>query len=277
MSVEALGLDREQVRRVTVYFSTADKEHALQFATLSEAAGAYFEREFGASFPLRLAVLSPEDWFDPYPGGDSLPYGMPWGWVDDLLMTAPASLDTGVLIFGPDRDANRQRVEFVLLHEFGHLASKQYLHPDGPRPYSSVKWFEEFLATYFAYAYVRTHDPEWAEASRKEWLEFVRGYSPAVISLDWSFMQELPPGEFARTYAWYQNLLNLRVVDVYDRHGLNFLRTIGEHLPWEKSGNWTNESVLRSLDEFAPGFEAWAGGLEIGDYLPAVSALDEER
>ena len=90
--VEALGLDTVKIGRVTVHFAPADRAYARQLAALSEAAAAYFEHELGVSFPLRLAVLSPEDWFSPY-GGDSMPYGMPWAWVGDLLMAAPASLD----------------------------------------------------------------------------------------------------------------------------------------------------------------------------------------
>lgn len=259
--VKAIDLETMEVGRVTAYFASTDRKHAERLATLSEMAAVYFERELGASFPLHLAVLAPEQWFVPYAGGDGEPYGMPWAWVDDLLMTAPASLDEGVLIHGSDHDANLRRVQFVLLHEFGHLANKQYLHPDSPRPYSSVRWFEELLATYFAYAFVRHHDPEWAETSRGQWLNFVEGYTPDVISLDWGFMRDLSPEEFVRTYAWYQNLLNLRAADLYDEHGLDFLRGLRSELPWEGSGQWTTETVLPHLEQVAPGFQAWADAL----------------
>jgi hypothetical protein len=182
-TVEALGLDTVTVGRVTAHFAATDRQVANRLAVLSEEAAAYFERELGASFPVRLAVLSPADWFDPYPGGDSLPYGMPWGWVEELLVTAPASLSEGVLISGAAPEADRRRVHFVLLHELGHLASKRYLHPDSPRPYSPVRWFEELLATYFAYAYVRAHDAEWAEASRREWDGGGRGlHAPGALA-----------------------------------------------------------------------------------------------
>ncbi len=267
--VEALGLDTVRVGRVTAYFAPSDREHAERLAALSEEAAAYFERELGASFAVRLAVLTPEDWFVPHAGGDLEPYGIPWAWVEDLLMSAPASLDEGVLISGPDDHANLQRVQFVLLHEYGHLANKQYLHPDSPHPYSSVWWFEELLATYFAHAFVRAHDPEWAERSRREWVDFVEGYTPAVLSLDWGFMYDLPPDEFARTYAWYQNLLNLRAAALYQEHGLDFLREVRDQLAWEESEEWTTESLLLSLEEIAPGFRAWADSLPKGNYLPS--------
>ena len=192
-------------------------------------------------------------------------------------MVVPASLEEGVLIFGPNRRANLRRVRFVLLHEFGHIASKKYLHPEGPHPYSSVWWFEEFVATYFAYAYVSAHDSEWAQASRKEWLEFVRGYAPDVLSLDWGFMRELPPENLARTYAWYQMLLNLWVADLYHERGLDFLRVVKNRLPWEDSGGWTTELVLAALEEIAPGFQSKVDNLRDGNYSRDLPSLDEER
>lgn len=275
--IEALRLDTAKVGRVTAHFVPTDREYTHQLATLSEAAAAYFERELGGSFPLHLAILSPEHWFDPYAGGGSPPYGMPWGSVEDLLMTVPASLDEGVLILGPDDKANRRRVRFVMLHEFGHIANKRHLHPESPVPYSLVRWFEEFLATYFAYSYVRAHDPGWAEASRREWVDFLNGYSPAVLSLDWRFMRELPPEEFARTYAWYQILLNLWVADLYEERGLGFLRAVKDQLAWKGSGSWTTESLLPALEEIAPGFETRVNNLQRGDYLQDRPSIDKQH
>lgn len=266
--LEALGLDTMQVGRVTVYFDATDRERAEQLASLSEANAAYYEDELGVSFPLHLAVLSPEHWFNPYEGGELEPYGMPWGWVPEQLMTVPASLDEGVLIFGPDELANRRRVQFVLLHEFGHLASKQYFHPTSNRDYSSVRWFEELLATYWAYAFVRSHDPEWARKIQGEWVDFVAAYTPPVLSLDWGWnvMDGLPPEEWARLFAWYQNLLNLRVAELYEEHGVGFLRAVKDQLAWEDGGDWTTASLLPALEEIAPGFVAWADGLQRGEY-----------
>lgn len=275
--IEALHLDTVKIGRVTAHFVPTDREYAHELATLSEAAAAYFERELDGSFPLQLAILSREHWFDPHWGGDSLPYGIPWGSVEDLLMTVPASLDEGVLILGPDDKANRRRVRFVMLHEFGHIANKRHLHPESPIPYSSVRWFEELLATYFAYSYVRADDPEWAEASRREWVDFLNGYSPAVLSLDWGFMRELAPDEIARTYAWYQILLNLWVANLYEERGLDFLRAVKDRLPWKDSGTWTTESLVPALEEIAPGFEARAVNLERGEYLQDLRVIDEQH
>ena len=266
--VATLDLDTATVGRVMVHFADADRAHAEQLAELTEAAAAHFEKELGASFPLHLAVLGPGEWFDPWSADGLGQYGSPWGWVQDLLMAVPASLDQGVLIVGPDDEANLGRVRFVMLHEFGHLASKQYLHPESPRPYSSVKWFEEFLASYFAYAFIASTDPEWAEASRGEWSGFIVGYTPSVLSpLDWSFMRDLSPDEAGLTFAWYQVLLNLRAADVYEEHGLDFLRQVRDQLAWDQAAEWTSESTLSALEELAPGFAAWADDVANGDFL----------
>ncbi len=259
--LQAMALETATVGRVTAYFTPTDRAYAERLAALSEHAAAFYERELGAAFPLHLAVLGPKDWFVPYAGGDNEPYGMPWGWVEESLMTAPASLTQGVLIAGPDSQSNARRVQFVLLHEFGHLANKRYLHPESAHAYSSVRWFEELLATYFAYAYVRAHDPAWASTSRREWTDFVAGYQPSVVSLDWRFLRDLAPEEFGRTYAWYQNLLNLRAAEMYEAHGLSLLRELRRELPWATANEWTTESLLTGLERVAPGMQMWADSL----------------
>ncbi|MDX1567410.1 MAG: hypothetical protein R3223_06390 [Longimicrobiales bacterium] len=265
--VEALGLDTAEVGRVTVYFEPSYREHAERLAGLTEQTASHFEGVFGAAFPLHLAVLTPEDWFDPYSDDESATYGSPWGWVPDLLMAAPASLEEGVLIRSADPASNLRRVQFVTLHEFGHLAAKRYLHPEGPRPYSSVVWFEELLATYFAYAFIHDHFPEWAAASRREWTDVVRGYTPPVLSLDRGFTGPLPPDQAGRIFGWYQNLLNLRAATVYEEHGLGFLRRVRDKMVWDEAGDWTTGYVLSTVERFAPGFEIWAESLRDGEYL----------
>lgn len=263
--VRGMGLDTAVVGRVTTFYAEEDSAHARGLAEATEAAADYFESEFQGRFPLYLAVLGPDEWFDPYE--DEAPYGMPWGWIPESLMGVPASQREGILILGHDRDADARRVRFVMLHEYGHLAAKKYLHPRGVQPYSSVRWFEEMVATYFAYAFVYQHDAEWARAARREWVGFVGADAPPSATLDWSFMFRLPPQEFGQTYAWYQNLLNVRAADLYAEHGLAFLRHVRDGLPWDSSQEWTTEEILPLLDSFAPGFRTWAEDLQQGRYL----------
>ncbi len=263
--IRTLGLDSADVGGITVHFVPRDREHALRLATLCEEAVSYFKGEFNTSFSPQLAVLRPEHWFVPYAGGEGEPYGIPWGWIPDVLIAVPASLDAGVLITGPDRSADLRRVQFVMLHEFGHLASKHILHPRSGQPYSSVRWFDELIATYFAYAFVRTSNPSWSATAQEEWQRAVESFTPSVVSLDWSHFRDLSPVEFARTYAWYQNLLNLRAAALYEKHGLDFLRRVRDRLDWQNADEWTTDGLIPILDDIAPGFQAWASALERGE------------
>ena len=265
--VRSFGFDSVTIGQVTTFFAPEDRRHATDLAALTNAAADYFGSEFRSGFPLYLAVLRPNTWFDPYQGGTPAPYGMPWGWIPDSLIGVPASLREGVLIAGPNEQADLRRVRFVMLHEYGHLAAKRYLHPQGDQLYSSVRWFEEMLATYFAYAFVHQADAEWARVGRQEWVGFIQAAAPASATLDWSFMFRLPPQQFGRTYAWYQNLLNVRAADVYSEHGLHFLTELRDRLPWSSSEEWTTEMLLPLLDSIAPGFQTWAEGLEEGTYI----------
>lgn len=261
-TVRALRLDSADVDGIRVHYVSQDRQHALRLAALCGEAVSYFMGEFGTTFSPQLAVLRPDHWFVPYAGAEGEPYGIPWGWIPDLLIVVPASLEEGVLITGSNHSDDLRRVQFVMLHEFGHLASKQFLHPSSGQPYSSVRWFDELLATYFAYAFVRVSDPGWARTAQEEWQREVASFTPPVVSLDWSHFRELPPVEFARTYAWYQNLLNLQAAALYEEHGLDFLRRVRDQLDWQDAANWTTDGIMPILDSIAPGFQAWASALE---------------
>lgn len=262
--VEALDLDTLKVGRVTAYFAPPDQERAVELARLSEKAASFFERELGFSFDFGLAALAPEHWFSEFP---AIPYAIPWASVPERLIFVPSSLEQGLLVEKLNGKADRRRnVDFVLLHEYGHLAIKEYFFAASDRDESQPLWFNELLANIFAYAYVRNSDPQWAQWGKEMWAGVVERRTPPVLSLDWSFMNELPPDELAQTYGWYQNLLNLRAAELYDTHGLHFLRALKDQLSWENLDDWTTASLLPSLERLAPGFEAWVHELESGDF-----------
>jgi hypothetical protein len=184
--------------------------------------------------------------------------------VAEGLIVVPASLSEGALINGPNEQEDRRTVDFVTLHEFGHLAAKRYLHPASPHEELPVPWFEELVATYFGYAFISAFDRQWAESAKKNWITHVESYTPHKLSLDWSFMRGLPPAELSATYGWYQNILNLRVADVHAERGLAFLQELKEKLPLRNMDKWTTESLLGDLEQIAPGFQRWAARLQQG-------------
>lgn len=254
--IEALSPKMLKVGRVTTYYAAGDRERAERLATLSEQAAAFFERELGVSFEFRLAALAPDHWFSPY-GGD-LPYGIPWASVRERLIVVPASTTAGALVRGRDESFNRRMIEFVALHEFGHIANKHYYHPSSTHEEFPIPWFEELLATYFAYTFFRSLDGPWTDVARREWAASVKDYTPRLLSLDWSFMKSLPGSELARTYAWYQLALNLRVADVHAEHEVAFLKMLKENLPLDTIDMWTTASLLARLEKIAPGFKDWS-------------------
>lgn len=255
--IRSLGLDTAHVGRVTAFFRPGDRDRAEELAAVTERAAAFFEERLGVAFPFRMAALGPEDWSSDYAG---VPYAIPTFSPVGRLILTPSSLTEGLLVRG-DREADRRRIDFVTLHELGHLTARRYLWPKSTADVSPPPWFDEMTATYFAYAYVRGTDPAWARAARDEWRDAVEGFRPRKLSLDWSFMRDLPGDELARTYGWYQGLLNLEAARIYDRHGLSFLPALKDSLAWDDVGGWTTAGLAASLERIAPGFESWTHDL----------------
>lgn len=264
--VQSLGLDSAQLGRVTVYFAPTARERAIELGGLSEDVARFAAQELGLAFDLRVAALEPEHWFSEHPG---VPYAIPWVSISERLLFTQSSLTEGFMVRGPTSQHDRYRIGFGLIHEHGHLLEKAFFRPFDPKDDLPVQWFAELLANYFAFAYLSTAEPEWASASKGMWKDVVGGYTPSKLSLDWSFMNDLPPQELARTYAWYQNLLNLRAAALYEAHGLGFLEELKEQLPWEDTAAWTSASVLDALENIAPGSRAWAVDLMNPVFLPA--------
>lgn len=260
--IQAFDLDTLQAGPVTVHFPPPERARAEELATLVREASAFFERELGIPFDLGVVALTPENWFEPIPG---VPYAVPWSWVPERLIFVPSSLEEGVLVRGRGGRVERRRIiDFIALHEYGHLATKEYFLSGSDQDEVPISWFDELLANVFAYAFVRSTDPAWAQAGKEMWAGVVESRTPAVLSLDWSFMNDLPPRERVRTYGWYQNMLNLRAAELHDEHGLDFLRTLKGELSWEEMSDWTTASLLVSLEEIAPGFMLWADSLGTG-------------
>jgi hypothetical protein len=247
--VKFLHLDTINTEKITIYYSPGYRQRAEEFTNLYENAAAVMKRKLGLSFTFHVAVLNPDQWFSEYPG---IPYAIPWESQADNLIFLPSSLKEGLLIKGPDEIANRRRVDYIALHYYRSSSIGE------PVP---VSWFNEFLATYFAITFIQSTDPEWARAIQAEWQANVENYTPGTISLDWGFMNELQPDELARTYAWYQNLLNLRAAEVYHERGSLFLHDLKDGLLWDDVDNWTNESVLSQIESISPGFTEWANSL----------------
>jgi hypothetical protein len=258
--VRNLNLESERVGRVTAHFASPDRERARQLADLLNDAAATFNRDLGLSFPLDLAVLRPKEWFADIPG---IPYAIPWPSMKERLIITPASLEEGLLVEMRSPEQGERLVNFVTLHEYGHVAAREYFRPGDQEDYIPVQWFRELVATYFAYAYVMSVDPVWAESAREEWKAAVDAFEPEVLSLDWSFMGAMDGRELARTYEWYQFLLNLRAAELFNSRGVTLIPAL-RGLTWGRARGWTTEALLDQLDDVVPELSTWARELGTG-------------
>lgn len=256
--VEAMGLDTAKYGRVTAHFAVEDKDRAEQLALLADGAASYLQRELDIGFEFSVAALAPENWLSEFP---RIPYAIPWASIPDKLIFMPSSLEEGLLVRGPSRLADRRRADFILLHEYGHILSKSYFRRTSESDYLPVPWLDELLANYFAYAYIQFSDANWAMAAEKEWQGEVESFAPTVLSLDWSYMNELRGDVVAREYGWYQFNLNLWAAELYKAHGLDLLRNLKVNLSWESSDKWTAEDLLPQLEDSASGFVDWVDQL----------------
>ncbi|HJS52899.1 MAG TPA: hypothetical protein VJ765_00105 [Chitinophagaceae bacterium] len=260
--IEALNLEILKIEGITSYYAPSDRKRAEQLTMLSKEAATFFRQMLGLSLDLRMAALSPKQWFSPY--GNSLPYGIPWASVTERLIIVPSSTTEGALIKDSNQSFNVRMIDFVSIHEFGHIANKQFFHPSSTYEEFPVLWFEELVATYFAYTFIHSKDPQWLDSAQKAWTVTVKEFTPRVLSLDWSFMRSLPGPELAQTYGWYQLFLNLRAAELFAEHGQNFLVKLREGLPLNEMDKWTTDLLLSHLELIAPGFRKWANNLESG-------------
>ena len=259
--------------RASIRYSTGHEKRARQVSELVVNASRLFEDSLGLTFDVHVAVLAPADWIS-FPLSPDEPYGMPWAWPGERLVVIPATLDQGLLIRDPaDTAYNRNLLDFIALHEFGHLCNREYLYPASDRDWSSVGWFEELMASYFAYAFLSRHDADKAR--------FVSDFSngtvsttvPRLTSLDrmHQVFDELEIQDAVANYAWYQAKLNLKAVAVYEEYGLDFVARFKRTLPWDDVESWTTDRLLTHLERTAPGFQAWAADFEKTDGNPAES------
>jgi len=258
--VQSFGLDSIRTKNVLIYFDSKDSLRAREFADLSVSMAEFYEQAIGVNFDFKVAILQPQHWFSEFPG---IPYAIPWPFFSDRIIMMPSSLTEGIMIDNKlNRQKNRWIVDFVLVHEYGHLLDKDYFRPFDENDYFGVGWFRELIANYFAYAYIHSTDSDWTVGAKELWGAKLLDYEPKEFTLNWSFMNDLAPQELGPTYAWYQFMLNLKAAELYEKHGVEFLRTLKSRLDWQDNKNWNTESLLPILDSISPGFIKWSENIE---------------
>jgi hypothetical protein len=272
-----LGLRPTSIGSTTLWSTPGHESWAAEIVELSAAAASMFNDSLGLSFDLSVAVLAPSEWRTWFVEGDDVTwaaeqYGMPWAWPPDRLIAVPATLDEGLVIRDPsDIEGNRRRLRFIALHELGHVSAREFFHPKSESRWSPVGWFEEFLATYFAVAFASLDEEMTAFVVRFS-TENVEGADPVHTDLDamHQVFAQLPPAQAAANYGWFQSVINLKAVELFERHGFRLLTDLREALDWDSFDRWSTDYLLDRMDRIDPGFRSWAEAVPTASFTDTV-------
>jgi len=264
--IKGLGITTS-TNRITVYYESPYEDRALRLRTLIEDARQFFADSLGVAPELSLAVLTRPLWdrvitWQPYgiPGVEGRPPVAFLPATDDNLAAQDAldlapgvSRGTHQMLADAGLDwptASRRYVDLVGLHELGHAFAQAAGISVGAR------WLNEWVATYFAYTYLRAARPQDA----RMWEGVLQGYRDAVQPTHRTLesFERLYFGVGARNYVWYQAQFQRLVAEVHATHGVNFVRRLKE--AFREGGGaatMTPKELLRRLDALHPEFEEW--------------------
>ncbi|MFN2374883.1 MAG: hypothetical protein ABR545_13830 [Cyclonatronaceae bacterium] len=254
-----------------VYYPEGYAGRAEVIARRISASNQFFSDSLGVDVRIRIALLDPEN----YERGEFLhPYGLPF--ISGGVTVLPADLNSGAVIdmFTPFEatitadnlavlqkagftygEGKKLMVDLIGLHEIGHEQVRAF----GIN--TRQRWFDELMASYLAYAYLRTMEPRMAVVWDAVTRAGREGYQSNHTSLD--DFNRLYTGVGVGDYVWYQNVFHERVRDVYDVHGLAFVREVKNRLGNTHLKTITAEDLLAVLEEIAPGFMEWAAMFEL--------------
>jgi hypothetical protein len=252
---------------VPAHVSAGYEARGASLGTDFAAALDFYEATFGIRPAVELAVLDEADWRRVTP----VPYGLPHPFqgTPNVVFLGATYEHEAVHDLRARRDdapeADRERVrraglswdeasgrllDLVAFHELGHV----YTHALGIDPHR--RWFSEMLASYFAYAFLRSERPEMALVWDGVLAALPAGPPPAHTSL--ADFERLYVGVGIPNYQWYQAAFQARVAEVYEAQGLGFLERVREALPAGTGDDLTTDALLARLERLEPGFHAWA-------------------
>jgi hypothetical protein len=268
--VRAAGL-QSATDRLTVYYDRGHQAKALRLRTLIQDALQFFADSLGVAPELSIAVLERPTWERLIKSGQ--PYGIPGvegsppvaflPATDDNLAADDARSLEGAISDSARRlvaaagytwtEASKRYVDVVGLHELGHAFAEAY----GIRVRSM--WFNEWLATYFCYAYLKAAQPRTANL----WEGVLQGYRDAVRPEHRTLeaFDRLYFGVGAQNYVWYQARFQQQIERVHATQGVTFLRTLRRAFPRGAAPFGSPDELLHRLEELSPGFKQWAGSL----------------
>ncbi|MEO0435732.1 MAG: hypothetical protein AAF098_02355 [Pseudomonadota bacterium] len=254
--VASLNASRE------VFYSPGQQERAESLAVLLHEVDAYLSEQLGVQAEFSVAVLDEAEWAEIEP----FPYGLPYVSLEaPWVLVLPASPELSVLfpdfveLLGSVRAADM--VDNIAFHELGHVYTSAFVYPEDLAGAPPVRWLDEFLATYFAYAFLVSVAPERAEIWNAFVSATISGPRPRFTSLadfEAEYYGYLGSPEGTANYGWYQAVFAQHAALIYGRSGLNFLRKLRLSLRAAPASEWSTQSAVEVLEALAPGTHAWA-------------------
>lgn len=259
---------------VPTYYTPGYKRHARDLQRFVIGEMGFAQRRLGVQLPLSLAVLDKAQWSVaerqlPYPmpsvDGDPPVALMPadWGAAEDFFekegdvdSQARAEIAAHRLTL---REASHRSGDLIGGHELGHAVIEAYGIQAGTR------WLNELLASYVLYAYLQSErrDLVWLvdivqEGNRLKLAQ----HHVSLEDFESQYMDIL--SKDGENYGWYQGQFLEQVKRVYAQQGLEFLKRARRAFPAGSSPKHQlgNPQTLRRLEQFSPGFRAWAASLE---------------
>jgi hypothetical protein len=145
-----------------------------------------------------------------------------------------------------------QFVDLIGFHELGHTLTVNF----GIDP--KDRWFDEFLASYWSYAYISERQPVWKQA-------FDLLGRPSKVRPKNTSLEDLERLYSAvDDYGWYQGMFEARIREIYPHSGLKLLTDLRGNLPRTPTStdpptsSMKPEELLQRLERITPGFQAWA-------------------
>jgi hypothetical protein len=264
--VRALGLD-SLAGPLPMFHRPADRARAAEAQALLRQAAQFFADSLGLETRVHVVVLPKADW----ERVSRVPYGVPYisGGVVFLPATfegaisedfrklepgASEAVRARVAGTGVSFDENAARMtDLIGLHELGHSYAGQM----GIRPHA--RWFSEFLASYFAYAFLERTSPRLAASWNAMLQAKLESPTPAHTTLD--DFERLYTRVGPENYNWYQAVFSRQVAQVFRARGLGFIRAVQEQLPSAPGDPLPAAAVMERLEQLHPGFQAWGANI----------------
>jgi hypothetical protein len=289
--VQAATENHSSTNKITVYYSTQYEKKALELRSMLEDMMSYFNDKLKVKMNFTLAVLDETQWnrvvgtmqrrdifmlemekpsgLEPF----SVPYGIPLSSTPPNIVFIPASANNqptknilSVKSTAPEfvlkvikankltyEEAAEKMPDLIGFHEIGH----NYVDEYGIR--ATNPWLREFLAHYFAYAFLSKKYPNTARLFFALHEALIAGIKPKHTSL--TDLNNLSTRVGAENYGWYQAQLLRMVARVYKKKGFSFITEMKNAFPTGEKDSVSMEAGLQRLEKIYPGFIEWAKDL----------------